>query len=56
MNRRQSLAFFHQPNWFAEIACLPSCLAAGDTAKYPPVLSGPYLMSKFKATVTAKAG
>ena len=56
MNRRQSLAFFHQPNWFAEIACLPSCLAAGETAKYPPVLSGPYLMSKFKATVTAKAG
>ena len=56
MNRRQSLAFFHQPNWFAEISCLPSCLATGETAKYPPVLSGPYLMSKFKATVTAKAG
>jgi len=50
--RRQSLAFFHQPNWFAEIACLEVCLAPGGRPKYAPVLSGPYLMSKFKATVT----
>jgi isopenicillin N synthase-like dioxygenase len=49
--RRQSLAFFHQPNWFAEIACLEACLAPGARPKYEPVLSGPYLMSKFKATV-----
>ena len=56
LQRRQSLAFFHQPNWFAEIACLPSCIAPGATAKYAPVLSGPYLMGKFKSTVTAKAG
>ncbi len=51
LSRRQSLAFFHQPNWFAEIACLDACLAPGETPKYAPVLSGPYLMSKFKATV-----
>jgi isopenicillin N synthase-like dioxygenase len=56
MQRRQSLAFFHQPNWFAEIACLPSCLPPGEEPKYAPVLSGPYLMGKFKSTVTAKAG
>lgn len=56
MQRRQSLAFFHQPNWFAEIACLPSCLPPDGEAKYAPVLSGPYLMGKFKSTVTAKAG
>jgi isopenicillin N synthase-like dioxygenase len=49
--RRQSLAFFHQPNWHAEIACLESCLAPGAEPLYEPVLSGPYLMSKFKATV-----
>ncbi|AVA22009.1 MULTISPECIES: 2OG-Fe(II) oxygenase family protein [unclassified Rhizobium] len=54
MQRRQSLAFFHQPNWFAEIACLPSCLSRGEEPKYAPVLSGPYLMGKFKSTVTAK--
>lgn len=49
--RRQSLAFFHQPNWEAEIACLPGCLGRGEAPRYPPVRSGPYLMSKFHATV-----
>jgi len=48
--RRQSLAFFHQPNWSAEIRCLPSCQKAGETEKYAPVLSGPYLMGKFNST------
>jgi isopenicillin N synthase-like dioxygenase len=53
--RRQSLAFFHQPNWEAEVACLPSCLGAGDMARYAPVRSGPYLMAKFRATVKSAA-
>jgi isopenicillin N synthase-like dioxygenase len=48
--RRQSLAFFHQPNWDAEIACLPQCLAPGAAPKYAAVRSGPYLMQKFQAT------
>lgn len=41
---RQSLAFFHQPDWDAEIVSLD-----GSDA-YPPVQSGPYLMAKFQAT------
>ena len=41
---RQSLAFFHQPNWDAEIVPLD-----GSDA-YPPVRSGPYLMDKFQST------
>ena len=45
--RRQSFAFFHQPNWDALIEPLP-----GQTAKYAPVRSGPYLMAKFKSTAT----
>lgn len=45
--RRQSFAFFHQPNWFAEIVNL----VPGETTKYEPVLSGPYLMGKFQSTV-----
>jgi isopenicillin N synthase-like dioxygenase len=53
--RRQSFAFFHQPNWAAEIACIESCLAQGERPKYGPVLSGPYLMSKFKSTVKPAA-
>jgi isopenicillin N synthase-like dioxygenase len=53
--RRQSLAFFHQPNWDAGIACLPGCMRAGETPRYAPVRSGPYLMSKFHATVKPAA-
>ena len=51
MARRQSFAFFHQPNWFAEIKCLDVCLELGEAAKYEPVLSGPYLRDKFASTV-----
>jgi isopenicillin N synthase-like dioxygenase len=50
--RRQSFAFFHQPNWDAEIVALDACLAPGETPKYPPVRSGPYLMGRFKAAAT----
>jgi isopenicillin N synthase-like dioxygenase len=49
--RRQSIAFFHQPNWEAEISCIPTCLAPGEKAKYPPVGSGAHLMGKFHSTV-----
>ena len=41
---RKSLAFFHQPNWDAEIVPLDG------TTTYEPVRSGPYLMAKFKST------
>jgi isopenicillin N synthase-like dioxygenase len=50
--RRQSMAFFHQPNWAAEIRVLEACLGPGESPKYTPVLSGPYLMSKFRSTTT----
>ena len=46
---RKSLAFFHQPNWDANIKCLESCKGGG--MKYEPIKSGPYLMSKFKSTL-----
>jgi isopenicillin N synthase-like dioxygenase len=49
--RRQSVAFFYLPNWDAEISCIPTCLAPGESAKYPPVRSGEYLMQKFQSTV-----
>ncbi len=40
---RRSLAFFHQPDWEAEIAPLDG------SAALPPVRSGPWLMAKFRA-------
>lgn len=48
--KRQSFAYFHQPNWFAKIECLPSCLKLGEKPSYPNTYSGPYLMNKFKST------
>jgi isopenicillin N synthase-like dioxygenase len=54
-SRRQSLAFFHQPNWDKEIRCIETCLAPGEAPRHAPVLSGPYLMSKFRSTVEKAA-
>ena len=48
--RRQSFAFFHQPNWDAEIVALDACLATNEAPKYPLVRSGPYLMGKFPSS------
>jgi isopenicillin N synthase-like dioxygenase len=48
--RRQSMAFFHNANWDAVIECLPSCLAAGESPRYPPTTAGEHLMSKFRST------
>lgn len=50
--RRQSLVFFHQPNYDAMVECLPSCLAPGETARYAPISSGDHLMSKFVKQTT----
>ncbi|WPB57431.1 isopenicillin N synthase family dioxygenase [Xylophilus sp. GOD-11R] len=51
-NRRQSLVFFHQPNYDAVVECLPSCLAPGESPKYAPVTSGDHLTSKFVKQTT----
>jgi isopenicillin N synthase-like dioxygenase len=43
---RRSLAFFHQPDWMAQIMPLDGSAPAQD------IRSGPYLMAKFRATGT----
>lgn len=45
---RVSIPFFHQPNWLAEVECLPSCLEPGQQPKYEPVRSGEYLLGKIQ--------
>ena len=50
-NRRQSIAFFHNAAWDAEIRCIPTCLVEGDSPKYEPVLAGPHLLSKFSSAL-----
>jgi isopenicillin N synthase-like dioxygenase len=48
-SRRQSLIFFHQPNYDAVIECLPTCLDNGR-AKYAPITSGEHLLMKMQKT------
>jgi isopenicillin N synthase-like dioxygenase len=43
---RLSLAFFHQPNYDAEIRCLDTCQGPGNPAKYPPTTSGAHRLYK----------
>ena len=45
-NRRQSIVFFHNPNYDAVIDCVPSCGASA----YPPIAAGAYLNGKFIRT------
>lgn len=47
---RYSMPFFFDPNWEALIEALPGTVLAGETPRYPPVLAGPYLQSRFDAT------
>ncbi len=51
--RRQSLVYFHTPDWDAEIACLPGCLEEGEAPRHAPVRAGPHLAGKFRKTVQA---
>ncbi len=46
--RRQSMPYFQNANWSAEISCLPTCLRSGEQPRYAPVLAGPHLMGKFR--------
>ncbi|WP_437942458.1 isopenicillin N synthase family dioxygenase [Sorangium sp. So ce341] len=53
--RRQSLAFFHQPNYDAEIAPIPACCAPDRPARYARTTSGEHFLMKLTkaGTVTS---
>jgi isopenicillin N synthase-like dioxygenase len=52
-SRRQSIVFFHQPNYDAVVECLPSCCGRGNPPRYPPVTSGEHRLAKFLKGVGA---
>jgi isopenicillin N synthase-like dioxygenase len=52
--RRQSMPFFHQPNYDALIECLPSCRGSG--AKHAPITSGAHRLGKFLRASQVRAG
>jgi isopenicillin N synthase-like dioxygenase len=54
-SRRISLVFFHNPNYDADVSCIPTCLKPGDKPKYPPTTSGEHLRRLFVATQLGEA-
>ncbi len=49
-SRRISLVFFHNPNYDAPVACIPTCLSPGEAPKYETTTSGAHLRRLFRAT------
>lgn len=49
--RRQSIAYFQNPNPDARIAALPGCVPTGELPGYEPVQAGPYLRGQFLSAV-----
>ena len=50
--RRQSVAFFVQPNYDAVIECIESCRVPGEPPKHPPVVAWQYRHAKLTKTTT----
>jgi isopenicillin N synthase-like dioxygenase len=51
---RYSIAFFYDPNPDALVETIPSCVQAGDVARYPPILAADYLTMRLDASKPAK--
>lgn len=49
--QRQSIAYFLNPNFDANVNCIPTCLAIDESALYRPVKAGRYLSERFNAAV-----
>lgn len=51
-SRRQTIAFFFQANYDAELACLPTCVGADRPARYAPTTIGAYRAARFARTAS----
>jgi isopenicillin N synthase-like dioxygenase len=50
-SRRQSMAFFYNASFDADISCIPTCLAADELPKYETVQAGEYLVQRFSSAL-----
>ena len=48
---RMSVAFFHQPNYDAQIRCIPTCTTADDPPHHETVTSGQWVLDKLSKSV-----
>ena len=53
MSRRQSIGYFMHPNFDAAIECFPTCRAADEPARYPPVTAGEHIAMKIEKSHAA---
>jgi len=51
LDRRQSIAFFHNASFDAAIECLSTCHDASQKPKYESIQAGHYLAERFKSAV-----
>ena len=49
-SERYSIPFFLDPNPFARVEAIASCVPAGETPKHPPILGHEYLTERLNAT------
>ncbi len=49
---RYSIAFFMDPDYHANVECLPSCKSKNRPAKYDPIIAGDYMNKRFYETTT----
>lgn len=49
--RRQSIAYFMNPNYDATITAIPGCVASGELPAHEAVLAGDYLLGKFRSAI-----
>lgn len=50
-NRRQSMAFFYNASFDADISCIPTCREANEVPKYGTVQAGEYLAQRFSSAL-----
>ncbi len=53
---RYSIPFFFDPNFHTLVECLETCQGPDNPPRYPPVLAGDYLLSRFNDTFQYRAG
>jgi isopenicillin N synthase-like dioxygenase len=47
-SRRQSIGYFMHPDYEAPIRCIPTCVADGDTPRFPEISAGMHIRNKIE--------
>ena len=47
---RYSIPVFYDPDFNTVVECLPHCATADSPAKYPPIVAGDYINSRYDGT------